>query len=238
MPVSLARFREKCGTLLDWLLCRTFSPWIGKLLKPGALIFDVGAHRGSKTARFLSRGSRVVMVEPQPKMIKILKKKYQENKNVFIEACALGKKNGQGKLYTATETPGISTLSRKWIKGRFRKTGRWNAVTKVRIKTLDGLIKKYGVPDWIKIDVEGFEEKVLAGLSKKAGIISFEFSEESFAVSRGCAQKLLNLGYREFTFSTRGKDRFDSPWLSWRNTLAVISQSIKEGRSWGDIFAQ
>lgn len=238
MPVSLARFREKCGTLLDWLLCRTFSPWIGDIVRPGALIFDIGAHQGAKTSRFLNRGCKIIMVEPQPQMLRILRKKFKKHKNVSMEPCALGSRSGQARIYTANETPGISTLSKKWMKGRFRNAARWNEGKKVKLRTLDGLIKKYGQPDWVKIDVEGFEEKVLAGLSKKVGIISFEFSEESFADSRGCAQKLLNLGYREFTFSTRGKDRFESPWLSWRDTLAVIMKSIKKGRSWGDIFAR
>lgn len=238
LSTTIKKNVEKLGIIWDLFLCRTFCPWVGNLIRQRALIFDVGAHQGTKTARFFSRGCRVVMVEPQSQMLKILRKKFQGNRNVYIEACALGKKKGRGKLYTAVDTPGISTLSKGWIKGRFRRKGLYNEAAKVPIKTLDGLIKKYGMPDWIKIDVEGFEEKVLSGLSKKVGIISYEYCEENLADASRCAKKLLALGYKNFTYSTRGKDRFDNPWLSWPNTLTAIRCGLKKGRSWGDIYAR
>lgn len=238
IAVNFARLREKSGILLDWFLCRTFSPWIGDLLAPGALIFDIGAHQGSKTSRFLSRGCKIVMVEPQSQMLKILKRKFRANNNVLIEPCAAGERSGQEEFFTAIDTPGISTLSRKWMNGRFRTTGRWNEGKKVRVKTIDELIHKYGKPDWVKIDVEGYEKKVLAGLSEKVGIISFEYSEENLVTACQCVKKLQALGYRDFTFTDRGKDRFAGTWASWPKILRMIKKNQKSGGAWGDIYGR
>src|SRR6185503_14073419 len=45
----------------------------------------------------------------------------------------------------------------------------------VRVTTLDALIRDFGVPVFTKIDVEGFEDAVLQGLSQPLPALSFEF---------------------------------------------------------------
>jgi hypothetical protein len=75
----------------------------------------------------------------------------------------------------------FNTLSDDW-KDILEKDNRekWNEKivftnkTPVSTITLDLLIEKYGLPVFIKIDVEGFEEKVLQGLSRKIPFLSFE----------------------------------------------------------------
>ena len=42
--------------------------------------------------------------------------------------------------------------------------------------TLDALIENYGMPDFIKIDVEGYELEVLKGLTQPIRMISFEYT--------------------------------------------------------------
>jgi hypothetical protein len=67
--------------------------------------------------------------------------------------------------------------------------------------TLDTLVKKYGSPDYIKLDIEGWEYKALLGLTSKQGVISFEWSEEIFHIAEKCVNHLTNLGYKEFCVS-------------------------------------
>ena len=223
---------------MDECLCRIGSPWVGRCLPKKALIFDIGANEGQKTGRFLFRGYRVVMVEPQPAMVKVLRSKFGKNSNAQIEQCAMGRQSGWARIYTSKNSPGVSTLSKKWMAGRFRSSGNWRRAEAVRVKTLDYLIQKYGRPAWIKIDVEGFEEKVLASLSRRVGIISFEYSKEFLSSALLCFHRLKRLGYRKFTFATTGKNRFEKPWQTEKKVFLEIKNKILAGKSWGDIYAK
>jgi hypothetical protein len=62
------------------------------------------------------------------------------------------------------------------------KGEEWNETEQVVIDTLDNLIAKYGLPKFIKIDVEGFELDVLKGLTNPVPIISFEYATPEHTV--------------------------------------------------------
>jgi hypothetical protein len=49
----------------------------------------------------------------------------------------------------------------------------------VNVATLDSLIDEFGVPDYAKIDVEGFDLEVLRGLSRPIPLLSFEYNSQS-----------------------------------------------------------
>jgi len=211
---------------------------VGKCLPKKALIFDIGANKGQKTGRFLFRGYRVVMVEPQPAMVKVLRSKFGKDSNAQIEQCAMGNRTGWAWIYASKNSPGVSTLSKDWMAGRFCSSGKWQKAEKVKVKTLDYFIKKYERPDWIKIDVEGFEVQVLDGLSQKCGIISFEFTNEFMQKAVNCVRRLQSLGYRLFTFTINGKNRFEAPWQNWNKTKTSIKKHTSSQGIWGDIYAR
>ena len=68
-----------------------------------------------------------------------------------------------------------------------------NAV--LRVTTLDRLIESYGVPAFIKIDLEGYELQVLQGLSRSVRGISFEFFAERLQQTKLCVGRLTDLGF-------------------------------------------
>ena len=70
---------------------------------------------------------------------------------------------------------------------------KWDKEIKVTTKTLDDLINTFGVPAFMKIDVEGYELKVLQGLSVPVPLISFEHSPEMIDEARNCAQRLQEI---------------------------------------------
>ncbi len=72
-----------------------------------------------------------------------------------------------------------------------RDTGRfggpdWNGSLTIEVSTLHDEIARFGTPSFIKIDVEGYEGKVLAGLDSQVRALSFGFTLESFAATREC----------------------------------------------------
>ena len=72
---------------------------------------------------------------------------------------------------------------------------------KVESTTLDSLIESYGVPELIKIDVEGYEHVVLRGLSQRVGKICFEWCEEMAEQFYESLSILEKLGYKQFGIS-------------------------------------
>src|SRR4051795_2102407 len=66
----------------------------GGFVRPGDLVFDVGAHVGDRVASFRRLGARVVAVEPQPAMVRVLKLLYGRSRSVSIEAMAVGREPG------------------------------------------------------------------------------------------------------------------------------------------------
>lgn len=140
------------------------------------LVFDVGANLGNRVQPLLNIGARVVAVEPQRQCYKSLR--YIFGNKIELVTMGLGSKEEIKDFYIANAHT-ISSFSTEWIesvkRGRF-KNYTWAKPIKVQITTLDRLIKKYGTPKFIKIDVEGYELEVLKGLTHAINIISFEYT--------------------------------------------------------------
>jgi FkbM family methyltransferase len=205
----------------------------------GDLVFDIGANIGDKAAWFLQRGARVVCVEPQPDMVKVLREKFSGNKNIEIVPCGLGAENGDAKMYICSTAPVLSTFADHWKEGRFA-TQQWDRVETLPIVTLDKLVEMYGTPKYCKIDVEGSEENVVKGLSKKAGIISFEFTGEFIDRSMNVLRLLIMLGYEDFNLSLGESDKFYfSDWMKFQNIVTILMNSAQQNSViWGDIYAR
>ncbi len=178
---------------------REMLEFYAQFVKKGDLCFDIGANIGSKTAVFLALGARVICVEPQPSCLQQLYRSFRKNENVVIIGQAVGGREGYGELAICEEAPAISTLSNKWRnEGRFSRNHQWTRTERVPMTTLDALILSYGLPAFCKIDVEGYEEPVLRGLTRPIPVLSFEFTREFFADAQRCIDRLLSLGRAEF----------------------------------------
>src|SRR5690606_27243807 len=136
------------------------------LIHDSDLVFDVGANMGDKCEIFLNLNASVVAFEPQEECYLHALKRFEGNERFKCENVALGNKNGVNTIYIASYHT-ISSMSKKFIK----KSGKerfpnysWNSKREVRTDTLDQKIDEYGIPTFIKIDVEGYELMVLKGL--------------------------------------------------------------------------
>lgn len=211
----------------------------GGLVKKGQLVFDVGSNNGERAIVFEQLGAKVVCVEPQKKCVELLHQYFGKNKDFVIVDKACGAAPGKGEIAVCKEADTISSMSEKWIKsGRFSSEFHWEEKQPVDITTLDILIEQYGSPVLCKVDVEGFETEVLKGLSKKVGMVSFEFTREFFEDAEICMNLLDAIGTTSYNFCLAENMHFEMPAFGSRAELTAILKKNTIPDLWGDIYVK
>jgi FkbM family methyltransferase len=211
-------------------------------VRPGDLVFDIGSHVGDRIASFRRLGCRVVAVEPQPALVRVLRLLYGRAAGVAIEACAVGSAPGTLELRINARNPTISTASEEFIAATEGALGwegeAWPRRCRVPVTTLDALIERHGVPAFIKIDVEGFEAAALAGLSRPVAALSFEFTTIQRAVALAALERCAALGpYRFNAALGESQELGHASWLGAAEIAAWLSALPHEANS-GDIYAR
>jgi FkbM family methyltransferase len=211
-----------------------------QFVRPGDLVFDIGAHVGDRIGSFRRLGARVTAVEPQPLCIRAIREIYAGDEDVVPVEAVCGAHEGAAKFYVNSANPTVSTASAEFIKAADGAGGWqdqvWDAELDVPVVTFDNLIKIYGTPAFAKIDVEGFEASVLAGLSQALPALSFEFTTIERSVAQRCLDRVTELGFGFFNVSM-GESMsltFDE-WVSSKTMAAHILALPHEANS-GDIY--
>ncbi len=205
-------------------------------MKPGSLVFDIGAHKGEQVERYLQAGARVVAVEPQIPLAEALVCRYQDNLNLTVIGKACGAQIGTVDLYSTVQSWLATCDPDKWRTGRFNGYF-WRNKTTVKMTTLDALIVEFGQPDFIKIDVEGYEYEVLRGLTKAVKELCYEFTIEFIDDARACAVQLLRLGNYEFSVAI-GNNTEPGKYSDTGVLFAQLEARKAETMLWGDIYAR
>jgi FkbM family methyltransferase len=232
---------ESTKETLTGFLHFIFRPRIRRLfsqfVSPGDLVFDVGANVGHLTRVFLDLGARVVCVDPHPYCLEVLKKKFGKNKRITVVEKGLSSKGEKLSFFISAKNHATSTFSNKWKReGRF-KNRAWNKTIDVEATTLEELIEAYGKPVFCKIDVEGFELRVLRGLRSPIPFLSFEFVEEFWDDAIECVRHLDSLGAVGFNYSLYNTYSFPSDeWLT-SDQLFTALESKRGDHLCGDIYA-
>jgi len=203
----------------------------------GDLIFDIGANDGQKSDVFLRMGAKVVAVEPDEVNQSILKKKFLWGRWVKKPIIVVGKA-ASDKCMVETiwiDAPGsaLNTLSRKWVdtlrtdKNRFGTAFDYRDKKTVETTTLDKLVEAYGLPAFIKIDVEGYEPHVLRGLQHPVPLLSFEVNLPEFRPEGiECIEQLRRLEERGcFNYSADCQEGLAlAEWLEPSSFLRVFEE--------------
>ena len=212
-----------------------------QFVSPNDLCFDVGANIGNRITPILNLGAKVVAIEPQKNCYGYLRYKFGEK--IEIVTKGLGESESIKDFYISDETT-ISSFSESWIdsvkQSRF-KNSEWNKVEKIEMTTLDILIEQYGVPVFIKIDVEGYELNVLKGLTKPVKMISFEYTvPEQIDKAIDCITQINKYNSNvEFNFSALENMTYSLPkWLLIEDMIKYINSNKFLETGFGDIYAQ
>jgi FkbM family methyltransferase len=212
-----------------------------RFVAAGDLVFDIGSHVGDRVAAFRRLGARVIAVEPQPALATTLRLFYGRDRAVTLVESAVGRERGAIALKLNLDNPTVSTASEAFIAAAHDAPGwegqHWTRTIEVPVTTLDALIARYGTPRFVKVDVEGYEAEVLAGLSAPVPALSFEFTTIQRDVACACVARCAAIGYGAFEASlgeslafVHGRKLSADEIADWLMTLPGRANS-------GDIYA-
>ena len=142
------------------------------------LIFDIGFNVGEFTQTCFNKYKEcsVIAVEANPNLCNAVSQHFFTNYNFSLLNNLVSNKEGEEiDFYISHNATGVSTASTEFMENsRFTKGSKhlgensinWAEPIKVQSTTIDAMIERYGMPDLIKIDVEGSEKALLEGAAE------------------------------------------------------------------------
>jgi len=226
-----------------WLDKKAKISFYSQFFQPGDLCFDVGANNGNFAEMLCELGGCVVAIEPQPACIPKIREKLERFDSATVINIAVGNQQGYVEMILPHEESQIASISKEWVK-RVKESNRfsehsWDNKISVPMRKLDDLVEKYGVPVFCKIDVEGYEEEVLKGLSHAPRFLSFEYTPENEGAVTSCINRMSEIGTFKFNFAIHQCWQFywHEP-LSADELIAQLEGTIDPViRQGGDVYA-
>jgi FkbM family methyltransferase len=207
----------------------------------GDLAFDIGSHVGDRIASLRRLGVGVVAVEPQPHLAMTLRLLFGRDLDVEIIEAAIGADEGAVNLHLNLDNPTVATTSDAFIAAARGAEGwreqRWEAQIQVPRTTLDALIARFGLPRFVKIDVEGLEAEVLSGLNHPVPSLSFEFTTIQRHVAWQALAECERLGgYRYNAALGESSKLVHGSWLD-AAAIGTWLERLPHAANSGDIYA-
>ncbi len=173
------------------------------------LIFDIGLHRGEDTEFYLKKGFRVVAFEANPDLVSHCRTRFQNEittgrltivSGAIVPRCELD--NGKETI-TFYRNEGLSvwgTVRQDWAQ-RNEKLGAASTCVEVAVIDFVAELRRYGIPYYMKIDIEGCDTVCLESLRSFAirpHYVSIESSKLGLDSVRQELLLLQELGYDTF----------------------------------------
>lgn len=214
-------------------------------IKPGDLVFDVGANRGRKTLIFRWLGARVLAIDPLfefgNEFVPEFFWRWGKDPDVTVVPKAITDHRGEVPIQCHKNLPYHSSIDHPWMETSAHASYYNKKACVPRVvgcETLTNLINIYGIPAFIKIDVEGHEEAVIAGLEYPVPSLNMEYHQDW--LPRAALERLDKLGEYEYTYTLNNAQAFMMDWSSSHALIEQLESTLEEKgpRSWGDIYAR
>ena len=180
------------------------------------IIYDIGVNNGQSSRHYLDMGHKVIGIEANPvlcnKLKKLFSKEISENKYVLIEGAISNISEDTIDLYINMDDDEWTSIFENTA-ARIGLVGEGTQYYKTSVKNLNllDIFKKYGSPNYIKIDIEDADTFVLdilytSKLKNKPDYISIEL------ILINDIKKLLDLGYDKFKLVPQSQNKIDGHW--------------------------
>jgi FkbM family methyltransferase len=164
--------------------------------KDSRLIFDLGLNNGDDTDFYLKRGFAVVALDANPKLCGQAGKRFQiaigEGRLKILNA-AIWDKCGRTNFFINLDNDHWSSLDATWAA---RDSSKYKEIT-VACVTLGSLFAEFGVPYYLKIDVEGVDQSVIEQL-RGCELLPHFVSVEDCRLGFDYMRILASCGYNGF----------------------------------------
>jgi FkbM family methyltransferase len=236
-PVARSAYRAVFNRGADAHKAR-MGAFYSQFFQAGSRVFDVGANQGEYSEIFAGEGGRVIAIEPNTAYSTRLTALARTN-DIHPMFVAIGEEPGEATLNVCSK-PGFSTMVDRhvdWIEeSPDYKDVSWTHTLTVPVTTLGLLAKEFGEPEFVKIDVEGFEINVLRGMTFRPRNLSFEFGARRKGPSSVCLEHMGALNYRFRPIIGR-EYRFVTPeWMSLEEARAWLDAYSVDQGEYGDMF--
>lgn len=174
-------------------------------VKSDDLVYDVGMHRGEDTAFYLAKGFRVVGFEADPQLAAACCARFADavadGRLRIVEGAVCAQPAGTKIAFYRNPDSSIwGTIRADWAE-RNRRLGAASELIEVAAVDFRVCLQEFGVPHYLKIDIEGADLvclEALAGVAPRPDYVSFESTRTHFNAIISEFDLLCSLGYRRF----------------------------------------
>lgn len=173
------------------------------------LIFDVGMHRGEDTDFYLKKGFQVVSFEANPDLVEHCSKRFESEirdgrliivSGAIVESSTIAEGKSSVKFFRNKDKTVWGTVAEDWA-SRNEELGAGSEIIEVPTVDFTDCLKKYGIPHYLKIDIEGMDTVCLRAFLNSPGkpnYISIESEKIDFSALLEEFQIFEKLGYQSF----------------------------------------
>lgn len=172
-----------------------------RFLARGELGFDIGAHGGDRTACWRRIGARVVAVEPQPALSRLLRILFSHDPGLVRVQSLIGSEIGRARLLLNSANLTVATASTSFVAAAAGAPGWRDEVWECggRVSHHAGCAGGRLWPaGFHQARHRGFEFQALTGLGTPPRSLSFEFTTIQRDVATASLTRAGELGYRAF----------------------------------------
>ena len=189
------------------------------------LVYDIGMHKGEDTVHFLREGFRVLAIEADPVLVEQAAKKFEtaiKERRLAILNIGIGTEEGTLPFYRNHRLSEWSSFNKDFG----TRNGTSYDVIEVKCTTLDKVIYEYGIPYYMKIDIEGFDHVCVESLDPAKEIPKYISCE---ATDINLLHLLKEKGYKKFKIISQSNSYNPLSLTQEASPLFYKAQIVKMG---------
>lgn len=171
------------------------------------LVYDVGLNRGQDTANYLSKGYDVVAIEAHPDLVNYCENRFRREiemgRLAIIQGAILrdghcNEAQGEVEFFVNSNDAWGTVIADTSLQYGDRGA---HATIKVPVLNLNEIMNQYGVPYYLKTDIEGADIACLEAIERadeRPAYVSLESDVDSFRSVVKELELLERLGYDKF----------------------------------------